>query len=48
MKVTLDIVLFLLTSIAVSVATVAGTAVILCGAAGSGFWWWLRQRRGRK
>lgn len=47
MKATLDVVLFLLTSIAVSVGTVAAGAAVVCAVAGGGCWWWL-SRRGRQ
>ncbi len=46
MKAALDLVLFLLTGIAVSAGTVAAGAAAVCAAAGGGFWWWLN-RRGR-
>jgi len=48
MKATLDVVLFLLTGIAVSALTVGGVVVAGCALAGGGCWWWMRRRgRGR-
>lgn len=47
MKVALDVVLFLLTGIAVSAATVGGAVVATCAVAGGGCWWWMKRRRGR-
>ena len=47
MKATLDVVLFLLTSIAVSAASVAAGVLGVCAVAGGGCWWWLH-RKGRE
>ena len=48
MKATLDVVLFLLTGIAVSVGLVAAAVLGACAVAGGGCWWWLRRRERRK
>jgi len=45
MKATLDVVLFLFSSIAVGTATVGGVAIMACAVVGGGCWWWLRRRR---
>ena len=45
MKATLDVVLFLFSSIAVGAATVGGVAITACAVVGGGCWWWLRHRR---
>lgn len=45
MKATLDVVLFLLTGIAVSALSVGGAVAAVCAFAGGGCWWWFRRRR---
>lgn len=45
MKAALDLVLFLLTGITVSVAGLVGGAAGLCSIVAGGFWWWRRRRK---
>lgn len=44
MKATLDVVLFLLTGIALGAASVAAGVLGICAVAGGGCWWWLRRK----
>ena len=44
MKATLDVVLFLLTGIAVSALSVGGAVAAFCAVAGGGCWLWWRRR----
>lgn len=44
MKATLDLVVSLLTGIALSAASVAAGVLGFCAVAGGGWWWWRRQK----
>jgi len=45
MKAALDLMLFLLSGIAVAGGTVAGATLVTCAVSGAGCWYWLRRRR---
>ncbi|WP_298199118.1 hypothetical protein [Novosphingobium sp.] len=48
MKAALDLVLFLLTGLAVSAGSLAAGLAGLCCAAAGGCWWWRRRRGSRR